>query len=542
MFNKSKKGFSIVEVLLASSIFALLATAFIGAYLYGEESTALAGARARAAMLSEEGLEAARHIRDQDFAGLADGTYGIATSSGMWVFSGSSDTIGVFTRVLQVGSIDSDTKLVTSTISWQQNAQRVGSVVSSSYFTDWAKISEQSASFIVATSSAAIAGGGDKELQGITIENIGTVDIIISKITVTWDNSKLIEEIKIDNDRVWKHNNEGSPSGKQVSGTEIDIEDFTLSVGSGVLDIDKFKFDGDMEDTIFTILFTLGDGSTKQVTVDLSGGVSCGTQTDSLTIDSSGASIGGGGDKELQGLKVENSSRVCDITIAKITSTWTSGQQIEEIKIEGDRIWKHNDEGSPDGKQLTGVEIDVVDYTLSPGDNDEFDKFKFDGDMTADNFNITFEMSDGSTKAVNIDFSGGGGSCGTETNTFVIDISGASISGGGDKEIQGLKVENTDTGSCDITIAKITTTWTNGKKIQEIKIEGNRIWKHNDEGSPSGKQDTGTEIDVVDYVLGSGENNQFDKFKFDGDMDGNTFNITFELGDGSTKSTGSFSP
>ncbi|EKD76163.1 MAG: hypothetical protein ACD_43C00207G0001, partial [uncultured bacterium] len=43
----NSKGFSLVEVMLASAVFALLVTALVGAYLYGEEATALAGHRAR---------------------------------------------------------------------------------------------------------------------------------------------------------------------------------------------------------------------------------------------------------------------------------------------------------------------------------------------------------------------------------------------------------------------------------------------------------------------------------------------------------------
>jgi len=123
------------------------------------------------------------------------------------------------------------------------------------------------------------------------------------------------------------------------------------------------------------------------------------TQADSLIINTSGAAIGGGGNKELRGITVENTN-ASNITIDKITLTWTNGQLIEEIKIEGARIWKHNNEGSPDGKQPTGTELDVVDYIIGSGNTDEFDKFKFNGNMTGDTFSIIFKMGDGSTKSV----------------------------------------------------------------------------------------------------------------------------------------------
>jgi len=123
----------------------------------------------------------------------------------------------------------------------------------------------QSDSFTVNVGSANIAGGGDKEIKGLTIENTGASTITIDTITVTWSNGQLIEEIKIDNTRIWKHNNEGSPSGRQSTGTEIDVVDFALSSGATV-DVTKIKFNGDMSGQTFTILFTFSDASTKLIT------------------------------------------------------------------------------------------------------------------------------------------------------------------------------------------------------------------------------------------------------------------------------------
>ncbi len=383
-------GFTLVEVILASSLFALLILGLSGAFLYGQENTALSGKSARAVFLAEEGLEAVRNIRDDDFTNLSDGNHGIAITGNEWAFSGTSDATDIFTRQVLVATVDSDRKQVTSTVTWQQNAQRTGSVALVSYLSNWMRVVQGSEDFIVNTDNAIIAGGGDKELKGITISNIGATDVTIEKITVTWDNRNLIEEIKIDGGKVWKHNNEGSPDGKQPSGTEIDIVDFTLNAGTGPFDIDKFKFNGDMSGTIFTILFTLSNGSTKEVTIDFSG-LSCGDQSDDFVVDTGSANIGGGGNKELKGITIDNTDNSCPVVIDKITLMWGNGQLTEEIKIDGDRVWKHNNEGSPNGKQPTGTEIDIVDFTINGGDGVlDIDKFKFDGDMTGDNFTILF--------------------------------------------------------------------------------------------------------------------------------------------------------
>ena len=132
-----QSGFSLVEVILASSIFVLFVTALVGTLLYGVESTALAGNRAQAVLLAEEGLEAIRNIRDDDFSNISDGTYGLAIAGGVWIMTGSSDATGIFTRAINISSIDANRKHVTSTVSWQQNAQRNGLVSLVTYITNW---------------------------------------------------------------------------------------------------------------------------------------------------------------------------------------------------------------------------------------------------------------------------------------------------------------------------------------------------------------------------------------------------------------------
>src|SRR6266545_1206197 len=111
-------GFSAVEVLLAATIFGFLVTALVGAVVYGRSSTAIAGDRARAALLADEGIEAVRNIRDAAYGNLVNGTYGLAQSGGQWVLSGSSDTTDVFTRPITISDAGSNRKNITSTITW----------------------------------------------------------------------------------------------------------------------------------------------------------------------------------------------------------------------------------------------------------------------------------------------------------------------------------------------------------------------------------------------------------------------------------------
>lgn len=131
------KGFSLIEVLLAGGLIAILVTAFVGVVVYGRESLMLSGNRNRAVYIAEEGLEAVRNIRDNNFSNLVDGTYGLSNSGLRWQFSGSSDTVDIYNRSIVVSEVDSETKQIAVNVSWRQNAQRDGLIQLMTYLTNW---------------------------------------------------------------------------------------------------------------------------------------------------------------------------------------------------------------------------------------------------------------------------------------------------------------------------------------------------------------------------------------------------------------------
>ena len=136
LITKHSDGFSVVEVLLAATIFGMLVTALIGALVYGQAASVDAGEQARANMLAEEGVEAVRNIRDAAYANLVDGTYGLVQSGGTWTLSGASDTTGIFTRQVTISTVDTVRKLVTATVSWP-TLTGTAQVSVSSRLTNW---------------------------------------------------------------------------------------------------------------------------------------------------------------------------------------------------------------------------------------------------------------------------------------------------------------------------------------------------------------------------------------------------------------------
>ena len=137
--NKTNQsGMSLVEVILAVAIFAVISTGVISAIIYGSESTAVAGARERATKIAEEGIEAVRNIRDSGYSNLpADGTYGLVISGGVWILSGTTDTTDIFIRSVILSTIDSRTRNITVNVAWPQTVQRSGNLSLNTYLTDW---------------------------------------------------------------------------------------------------------------------------------------------------------------------------------------------------------------------------------------------------------------------------------------------------------------------------------------------------------------------------------------------------------------------
>lgn len=201
--HRKRWGFSIVEVLLASALFSLLLTFLGGAFLYGEQSTALAGERARAVMLAEEGLAAVQNIRDADFSSLVDGTYGLTTTGNQWNLSGSQDTTDIFTRQITIASVDSTRKTITANVTWQQNAQRTGSVSLITRLTNWLAVTISNWSNPVETATLDLSGSENGEKVQVSgnyaymVRNSTTANFVVIDLSVS-DTATLLSSLTVD--------------------------------------------------------------------------------------------------------------------------------------------------------------------------------------------------------------------------------------------------------------------------------------------------------------------------------------------------------
>ena len=134
---KIKNGFSLLEVILSSALLSMFVVIFIGAILDAQDSVVLTEKRKTAVRIAETGLEVVRNIRDSNFTNLIDGNYGVSSAGGQWILLSTSDvTDNLYTRTINISSVDAKTKKINSQVVWAQNERRSGEINLTTYLTD----------------------------------------------------------------------------------------------------------------------------------------------------------------------------------------------------------------------------------------------------------------------------------------------------------------------------------------------------------------------------------------------------------------------
>lgn len=172
-----KKGFSLVELLVSISIFLVFVIAATDVTSSVSRETKNSANKQRAAVLAEEAIEASRNIRDASFDNLIDGTYGLATSSNQWSFSGTSDLTDIFTRVINVSTVNLNQKKIDVQISWADQVSQNNSFSLSTYLTNWRAILNVQVGLTV--NKSVINHGGSKVAADFGPFQVGTTTVAL---------------------------------------------------------------------------------------------------------------------------------------------------------------------------------------------------------------------------------------------------------------------------------------------------------------------------------------------------------------------------
>lgn len=497
----TQKGFSLVEALLSIALFALLVTTFVSSLIYGQESERLAGDRARANFLAEEGLEVARNMRDADFANLTAGTHGLAITGNEWVFSGALDISDIFTRSIIVTDMDAHMKTITASVSWKQNEQRDGTVSLTTHLANWKTVNPTSSEqFFVNTSVAQTQSGPNPKIYDVTMKNNGIEDVVISSTNISWSgisSGAKLQAINMDGNSVW--------TGSDVSGATQDISDFTLALNGNTYPL-EFIFDKAINGISVIVVFTMSDESTKQVI--FTPGVPPDTiapanitnlATSGATISSINLSWTAPGDDGTSGTATNYDIRYLTENITD--SNWSSATQVSGEPTPASA-------GSNETMTVSGLSS-ATTYYFAIKTSDE-----------VPNVSELSNVSSGATLELN------------QAGYLIVNTVGATRSG---NTVTGITLQNA--GSSNITITTMTVSWTginNNRRLNSISIGGSSLW--------TGSNSTGVIENIADKTLATGSATQVQILSYSNTIPNIIVSITYVMSDGSTKTVSGIGP
>jgi len=146
---KVYRGFSIVEALLAIALFAGTVTMMMTTLIYAQESNLAASNLNKAALLADEGLEAVKSIRNDNFTNITDGDYQLTVTDdfysaypGIYELNPGIETIGDFTREITIDSNALDTyhKRITVEVTYPNRSGARRQVQVQTIITDWQRV------------------------------------------------------------------------------------------------------------------------------------------------------------------------------------------------------------------------------------------------------------------------------------------------------------------------------------------------------------------------------------------------------------------
>lgn len=258
-----QNGITITEAVFAIAVFSLLVVTGYQLHITTDMLAVRGIQKTQALGLVEEGIEAVRGMRDENFSNLTPGTYGLTIASNKWQFLGTNDTTdSVFTRVVTITSVDTDNRQVTSSVNWTDHGRAL-SVSLSTLLSNWHKTAATMASALTFDTSGAYLSllTTRRLLTNMYLISDGSVpSVTVTSVTTTWTtSSRRLQEIRSPVGTVVY-------SGNLTSGQSATLTTPITLTGASSKSFELY-FNGNMNGATITITLTLSDGSIKAVTI-----------------------------------------------------------------------------------------------------------------------------------------------------------------------------------------------------------------------------------------------------------------------------------
>lgn len=147
------KGFSLIEMIIAIGLFAILVVGGAGIINLNNNSARIAFEYDQAYAYLYEGIETVRLIRGNDWSNLQNGTYGLLENSGSYEFIESPDTWLKYTREIEIldayrdingnistsnsGVLDQNIKQIRIRVSWDYSSTKSKTIEQTFFLTNW---------------------------------------------------------------------------------------------------------------------------------------------------------------------------------------------------------------------------------------------------------------------------------------------------------------------------------------------------------------------------------------------------------------------
>jgi len=150
--KKTNTAFTLIEVLLAVFIFTIFSTGVVYVSIDTIDRDAKVELQNESLRYAQEGLEATRAIRSEDYWDLVTGEYGLNFTSDTWSFVASPETIDDFYQrtitiedvqrdpegnISEIGTLDPNTKKIISKVTWDWKGLIPKTVELETYLSNW---------------------------------------------------------------------------------------------------------------------------------------------------------------------------------------------------------------------------------------------------------------------------------------------------------------------------------------------------------------------------------------------------------------------
>jgi Tfp pilus assembly protein PilV len=278
MKHDRNNGFALLEVLVGIGLAGLFFSGLVGLTLIANRSSGEAVTRQHATWAAQEGLSALRTVSFSELSNTQTGSVNFSGSQWQLGTNGPQSLGDGLQRTIRIegvrrdgtcevvesgGDVDPDSKYVVSEVQWADLTGRTQTVAFDTLRTN--RENPQGDCFAPAAGSidfdfSLSSWHGGKQLRDLFLTNEGNFNITVEKVRVSWDNTIEIEQLFMDQKKIWSKSGPGSPTGTQPSGTLLDVQDTDIGPGMTV-EIPKVQFLDQMEGSVLTVELHFSDGS-----------------------------------------------------------------------------------------------------------------------------------------------------------------------------------------------------------------------------------------------------------------------------------------